>query len=90
MNDNTLLTFSEVIAKLRDGRGYRFGHENLQGHFYKAPFPSQPDHTKRDGAHSAITFWHENKRASPTLMLYDFDEDDEPCWYCNPYDSPTD
>lgn len=83
-----MLTFNEVIDKLRDGKGYRFGHNNLAGHFYKAPYPAQATHSERDSAHSAITFWYHNERAMPTLMLYDFDDDTE--WYCTPSDSPID
>jgi len=82
------MTFFEIIKQLRGGKGYRFGHPNLDGHFYKAPFPSKAEHTTRDGAHSAITFWNDNKRASPTLMLYDFDEDAD--WWIKPSDSPED
>jgi hypothetical protein len=81
------MTFMEVIEKLRDGQGYKFGHANLSGFFYKAPFPSDDRITKLDGAHSAITFWHHaNKRGSPTLMLYDFDDDTN--WYCRPATHP--
>lgn len=79
--DNKLMTFQDVIAKLRDGHGYRFGHANLKGFFYKAPFPENVKITALDGNVSAITFWQDKKPASPVLMLYDFD-DDEPVWYC--------
>lgn len=74
------MTFNEVLEQLRDGRAYRFGHKNIAGFFFKAPFPSIDKYTEADGAHSAITFWHNGERASPTLMLYDFD--DETDWYC--------
>ena len=82
------MTFAQVIKKLRDGHAYRFGHENLKGHFFKVPYPAKQSHTDRDGALSAITFWNEGKRASPTLMLYDFDEDAD--WWCTRAASPTD
>lgn len=83
-----MLTFNQVIEKLRDGHGYAFGHHNLKGCFYKAPYPAEEVHTLRDGAASAITFWHEGQRASPTLMLYDFD-DDEPVWWVQRSNTPT-
>ena len=71
------MTFSEVIETLRDGKAYRFTCPGLAGYFYKAPYPSDPDQTALDGAYSAITFWNGDYRASPTLMLYDFDDN---CW----------
>ncbi len=73
------MTFDEVIHKLRDGKAYRFTHPHLKGYFYKAPYPVEEAQTAIDSAASAITFWHEGKRAMPTLMLYDFDEND---WTC--------
>jgi hypothetical protein len=82
-----MYTFTAVIDKLRDGHGYRFGHDALKGHFYKAPYPEQKHHTDRDGALSAITFWLNNERATPTLMLYDFDDR---VWWCKRAESPTD
>lgn len=78
------MTFNEVIEQLRDGKAYDFGHIHLAGYFYKAPFPSDNNQTAIDGAHSAITYWENTPwpmPASPTLMLYDFDEDTE--WYCH-------
>lgn len=81
------MTFLEIIEQLRDGKGYRFYHAALDGYFYKAPFPSKDSHTKRDGAHSAITFWKDGKRSMPTLMLYDFDEDT--VWFIEPSADPT-
>lgn len=74
------MTFAEVIEQLRDGKAYRFGHANLQGFFYKAPYPEQPSQTDFDGACSAITYWVDGELGSPVLMLYDFDDDAE--WYC--------
>lgn len=79
--------FNAVIEKLRDGKGYRFGHVNLKGHFYKASYPSQAADVERDQAHSAITFWYNNERAMPTLMLYDFDD---PVWWIKQADTPFD
>jgi len=80
------MTFQDILNQLRDGKGYRFGTWGLDGYFYKAPFPSEDHHTERDGAHSAITFWGtDRRRASPTLMLYDFDEAG---WWITRYDSP--
>lgn len=76
------MTFNEVIAKLRDGKRYTFGHKALLGYFYKAPFPSQEKDTAIDKAHSAITYYVDDKPAMPTLMLYDFDDECE--WYCRP------
>lgn len=76
------MTFMEVIEHLRDGKAYKFTHENLSGFFYKAPFPEDEKQTQIDGACSAITFWNEGQLASPTLMLYDFDDDCE--WTCEP------
>lgn len=77
-------TFRQVLEILRDGRARRFTTENLTGYFYKAPFPSDEKQTELDGAHSAITYWDKqtHERASPTLMLYDFDEgeDADPEW----------
>jgi hypothetical protein len=70
----TKRSFTQIIDKMRDGKGYRFGTTGLDGYFYKAPYPDQPLHTMRDGALSAITFWKNGKRHSPTLMLYDFDD----------------
>lgn len=78
-------TFEQVIEQLRDGKGYAFGHHNLKGCFYKAPYPEQKAHTIRDGASSAITFWQDGKRAMPTLMLYDFDD---PVWWVQESDTP--
>lgn len=72
--------FAECIEQLRDGKQYIFGHPNVKGEFHKAPFPSQDEHTERDSAHSAITFWRNGKPASPVLMLYDFDDIN---WYIN-------
>lgn len=70
------LTFNQVLKILRDGKGYKFSTKGMNGYFYKAPFPDQPEHTKRDGALSAITYWSHGVNASPTLMLYDFDPDE--------------
>lgn len=70
------LTFSEVCKQLADGRGYRFSTEGMAGYFFKAPFPDWQAHTARDGALSAITYWEHGKKATPTLMLYDFDSPD--------------
>lgn len=84
---HTSLNFAQVLNHLRDGKGYVFGSENHQGQFYKAPYPAEASHSDRDEAHSAITFWHEGKRAMPTLMLYDFDEDCED-WFVQEADSP--
>lgn len=81
-----MLTFNQVIKQLRDGHGYVFGHHSLKGYFYKAPYPAEALHSDRDGAHSAITFWRDGARASPTLMLYDFDD---PVWWCQRSDTPT-
>lgn len=67
------LSLPVVIDILRDGKGYRFSTKGMAGYFYKAPFPSQEAHTKRDGSLSAITYWEKGKKASPTLMLYDLD-----------------
>jgi hypothetical protein len=79
------MTFEQIIDQLRDGKGYQFGKPGISGYFYKAPFPEVKRHTVRDGAMSAITFWRKGERASPTLMLYDFDEDD---WWIHLSDSP--
>lgn len=79
-------TFAQVLETLRDGHGYAFGHHNLKGCFYKAPYPAQDEHTERDGALSAITFWRDGQRAMPTLMLYDFDE---PIWWVQRSNTPT-
>lgn len=70
------LNFTEVLDVLRDGKSYRFATEGMKGYFFKAPFPAQEVHTKRDGAASAITYWENGKLTSPTLMLYDFDIDE--------------
>lgn len=80
-------TILQVINRLRDGNGYRFYTPDMKGYFYKAPFPEQAEHTLRDGACSAITYWHEGKRASPTLMLYDLDPN-EADWTIEPSNSP--
>ncbi len=72
-----MATFAEVIETLRDGKGYRFNTSGMSGYFYKAPFPEEDTHTKRDGALSAITYWENGRKATPTLMLYDFDDDAE-------------
>lgn len=80
------MKFNKVIEKLRDGKAYKFGHKYLNGFFYKAPFPEDPEQTEIDGSSSAITYWkfddknQVNILASPILMLYDFDDDCE--WYC--------
>lgn len=81
------MKFADVIEKLRDGNGYRFGHTNLQGNFYKAKYPASEADKERDGALSAITFWRDGKRAMPTLMLYDFDD---PVWWMKKSDTPFD
>jgi hypothetical protein len=75
------LTFAQCIEHLRDGRAYTFSNPNLTGYFYKAPFPEDPAQTRLDGACSAITYHDKatHEPATPTLMLYDFD-DDEPDW----------
>jgi hypothetical protein len=70
------LKFSEVIEQLRDGKGYAFWSKGTRGYFYKAPYPALEWHTVRDGALSAITYWINGQNASPTLMLYDFDDAD--------------
>jgi len=71
------MTFAEIIEKLRDGRPAMFTHPNLNGFFYKAAYPSRESDAMADGAHSAITFWSEDsKRASPVMLLDDFDRDD--------------
>lgn len=70
------LSFPEIIEIIRDGKGYRFSTHGMNGYFFKAPFPEQEAHTKRDGALSAITYWEHGVKATPTLMLYDFDEAD--------------
>lgn len=67
------LSFPQIIEILRDGKGYKFKTEGMAGYFYKAPFPSEQKHSDRDGALSAITYWINGFRASPTLMLYDLD-----------------
>lgn len=70
------MTFSQIIAKLRDGKAYDFSHENLPGFFYKAPpLPIQEVDTEADVDCSAITYWDKKtlEPASPCLMLYDFD-----------------
>lgn len=77
--------FSAIIERLRDGKGYRFGHAALKGHFYKARYPARDADIERDEAASAITFWHTDQRASPTLMLYDFDD---PVWWIEQADTP--
>lgn len=77
------MTFNEVITKLCDGKRYIFGHDNLLGYFHKAPHPANPKDTAIDGAVSAITYYINDKPGMPTLMLYDFDDDDECSWYCN-------
>ena len=82
------LSFPEVIEILRDGKGYRFSTEGMAGYFFKAPFPDQEAHTKRDGALSAITYWEHGKKASPTLMLYDFDPE-EADWTIEQTDWPV-
>jgi hypothetical protein len=79
------MRFEDVIEKLRDGKSYQFGCNHLMGYFYKAPYPPDPIQTERDGAICAITFWHSGKRYSPTLMLYDFDEN---TWWCKPSKDP--
>lgn len=78
------MTFQEVIEKLRDGKAYIFTNANLAGYFYKAPHPEDHKQTNIDGAVSAITYYDKitNAKASPTLMLYDFD-DDETGWVIN-------
>jgi hypothetical protein len=76
------LTFAQCIERCRDGRAYTFTNPNLKGYFYKAPFPADPDQTFLDGASSAITYYDKETQqpASPTLMIYDFDEDDDADW----------
>lgn len=76
------MTFQECIEKIRDGKAYIFTNPNLKGYFYKAPFPSKDDQTEIDGAYSAITYYDKrtNEPATPTLMLYDFD--DYSGWTC--------
>lgn len=69
-----MTTFAQVIETLRDGKGYRFHTSGMLGYFFKAPFPAEDAHTKRDGALSAITYWEGGRKATPTLMLYDFDD----------------
>ena len=78
------MTFNQVIATLRSGRAYKFGNPHLTGYFYQAPYPEDFDQTKLDGAISAITYWRDGVRASPTLMLYDFDD---PSWWVETADS---
>ena len=76
------MKFDEVLEKLRDGKAYKFTKPELAGFFYKAPFPEDPKQTKLDGACSAITYWGKNnQRITPTLMLYDFDDNN---WTCEP------
>lgn len=70
------MTLNQVIEQLRDGKSYRFMHPNLQGYFYKAPFPADDEQTSWDGACSAITYWIGDKPASPVMLLDDFDRDD--------------
>ena len=73
------MTFQEVIKKLRDGKAYKFTCPGVKGYFYKAPFPERDIQTKIDRACSAITYYEGGKKASPTLMLYDFDSTE---WTC--------
>lgn len=82
------LSFPAIIEILRDGKGYRFSTAGMSGYFFKAPFPEQLEHTKRDGALSAITYWQNGKKASPTLMLYDFDPE-EADWSIEQTDWPV-
>lgn len=82
------LSFPEIIEILRDGKGYRFSTEGMKGYFFKAPFPEQEAHTKRDGALSAITYWEHGVKATPTLMLYDF-EPNEADWSIEQTDWPV-
>jgi hypothetical protein len=71
------MTFNDIIETLRSGKAYRFTRPGLAGYFYKAPFPEDRRQTKLDDAVSAITYWDKrHQKASPTLMLYDFDSDD--------------
>jgi hypothetical protein len=70
------MTFAEIIEKLRDGRPAMFTHPNLNGFFYKAAYPSRDSDFAADGALSAITFWGDGGRASPVMLLDDFDRDD--------------
>ncbi len=80
------MKFQEVLTQLRDGKGYIFTRPGIAGRFYKAPYPSRASDTTRDSALSAITYWEGRSKASPTLMLYDFDEDD---WSCVEADGPV-
>lgn len=75
-------TFAACIERLRDGKEYTFTNPNLTGYFHKAPYPAQDRFTTRDGASSAITYRDKEtgEPASPTLMLYDFDNDNEAGW----------
>lgn len=68
------LLFPNIIEQLADGKAYVFFTSGMKGYFFKAPHPEQEQHTQRDGAISAITYWEDGVKASPTLMLYDFDE----------------
>lgn len=72
------LTFAQCIEQLRDGRAYIFTNPNLKGYFYKAPHPAVAEQTQLDGALSAITYYDKqtHEPAMPTLMLYDFDDDE--------------
>lgn len=76
------LTFKQCVERLRDGRAYVFATDGMRGYFYKAPFPEDVAQTCIDGACSAITHYDKqtHRPSMPTLMLYDFD-DDENEWF---------
>lgn len=66
------LSFPEIIEILRDGKGYRFSTDGMNGYFFKAP----------------ITYWEHGIKATPTLMLYDFDPN-EADWSIEQTDWPV-
>lgn len=74
------MTFKQILEMLRDDNGYIFTHPNLKGQFCKAAYPLREDELVRDGAASAITYWENGIKASPTFLLSDFDDN---TWTCS-------